>query len=109
MIIKKNCLFCEKTFISSGRNHKYCSKNCGEKYRDNKETFISDKEKLKLSELPIEFILNNIKPYQRTTILIKYYIKKQADNWTEKKYKLYEKLSEELNLSFERIRKIAKE
>lgn len=64
---------------------------------------------LKLSEIPIEFVLNNITHYHKKSIEIKYYIKTRAKLWSGKKQDLYEDLSVELNLSFERIRKIAVE
>ena len=62
-----------------------------------------------LAEIPIDFVMDNITPYQKESIKIKYHIQMQAEQWKGKKYELYENLSVELNLSFERIRKIAKE
>ncbi len=64
---------------------------------------------INLNEIPVDFVMRNITPYQKTSIEIKYYIKLKAELWTGKKYDLYENLSEQLNLSFERVRKIAKE
>ena len=60
-------------------------------------------------EIPVDFVINNITPYQKESIRIKYHIQNQVELWEGKKYDLYETLAVELNLSFERIRKIAKE
>lgn len=110
-INEKECLNCGKTFKLNGTNRKYCSDFCSNEYRVTNDLSVRNKDKdiLKFSEIPIKFILNNIKPYQITAIEIKYHIHKQAELWEEKKHQLYENLSIELNLSWERVRKIAKE
>lgn len=64
---------------------------------------------VKFSEIPIDFVLNNITFYHKKSIEIKYYIETRAKLWDGKKQDLYEDLSVELNLSFERVRRIAKE
>ena len=105
------CFSCNESFKPNSGNSKYCCDFCSKEYRATKEISVGNKEQevLKLSEIPIDFILASIKPYQKTTIEIKYHIQKQAELWTGRKYQLYENLATELNLSFERVRKIAKE
>lgn len=105
------CFNCNESFKPNSGNSKYCSDFCSKKYRATKEISVGNKEQktLKLPEIPINFVLNNIKPYQKTAIEIKYHIQTQAESWTGRKFDLYENLAVELNLSFERVRKIAKE
>ena len=105
------CFNCNNSFKSNSPNSKYCSDFCSKEYRTTKKISVGNKEQeiLKLSEIPINFVLNNITPYQKTAIEIKYHIQMQAELWKGKKFDLYENLAVELNLSFERIRKIAKE
>ena len=108
---ENECLNCKKKIKLNGTNRKYCSDLCSNEYRTTNDISVrnEDKDILKISEIPIDFILNNIKPYQITAIEIKYSIHKQAELWEGKKHQLYENLSIELNLSWERVRKIAKQ
>ena len=108
---EKECINCNKIFKSNSAAHKYCSDFCSNEYRATNVISVGNKDQkiLKLSEIPIDFIINNIKPYQITCIEIKYHIHQQAELWKGKKQQLYEDLSFELNLSWERVRKIAKE
>ena len=64
---------------------------------------------IEFSEIPIDFVIGTITPYQKESIRIRYYIKQSCKSWKGKKYELYDNLAEELNLSFWRVRKIAKE
>lgn len=64
---------------------------------------------IKLSEIPIDFVLNNLTYHKKKSIEIKYYVRMRVESWDGKKFELYENLSNELNLCFETIRKIAKE
>lgn len=62
---------------------------------------------LKISEIPIDFIIENTTSHQKGSIENKYYIKNELAKWDGMKNEIYGRLADELNLSFSRIRKIA--
>ncbi len=107
---EKKCIYCGDPFEQTGNCHKYCSDYCSKSYRETEEVSVGNQDNgMKLSDIPIIFILNNITQYQKTAIIVKYIITQKAKTWKGFKFQLYEDLAEELNLSFGRVRKIAKE
>ncbi len=62
---------------------------------------------IEFKDIPQDFAISCIRPYQREAIRIKYYIKQKLEAWKGPKNELYNDLSEELHLCYETIKKIA--